>query len=89
MTLEQQVDQVISWMELWPDWQIKEFKESSKEELISYFNTLGRLIRNKFELWEMPWEEEIVDGIDISPNHTEAISMIIIESVWEKLNKIN
>lgn len=87
MTFDEHVDEICEWWLQAPKTVQQEFKDTPKDRLISYYNTLGRTIRNKFNLWERPWTEEIVDGIDISPEHPEAISMRLIEAVWEKVNK--
>ena len=41
-------------------------------------DTLGRAIRNKYNLWEIPWEPELRDGIDWSPEHPDCISDTIL-----------
>lgn len=52
--------------------------------LSRYHHSLGRYIRNKFNLWTIPWEPELIDGIDYSPYHPDAISQTIIEEVWKR-----
>lgn len=54
-----------------------------KDDLIGYHHSAGRFIRNHYKLWETSWTPEIVDGVDYSPNHPDAVSMQIIERVWE------
>lgn len=58
-----------------------------KDKLIGYHHSAGRFIRNKYNLWENVWTPEIVDGVDCSPNHPDAVSMRIIERVWELVKK--
>jgi len=65
---------------------IDEFLSNKKEDLIQYHSSTGRFIRNHYRLWEKKWEPEMVDGSDHSPHHPDAISMRVIESVWEKGN---
>lgn len=52
-----------------------------------YHHSFGRHIRNTYKLWTMPWEPEIeeIDGymVDVSPYHPDAMSMTIIQKVWE------
>ncbi|RWZ84364.1 MAG: hypothetical protein EO766_17240 [Hydrotalea sp. AMD] len=60
-----------------------EFFELEKEELIKFHHTLGRHIRNEYDLWSIPWEPVIIDNCDYSPFHPDQVSMTIIEQVWE------
>lgn len=52
----------------------KNFFACEKNDLIKYHLTLGRHIRNKYNLWSLKDEEK----------HPDTISMKIIEKVWEK-----
>ncbi len=65
-----------------------EFKNCPFDNLIRYHHTLGREIRNHFELWKYSWVQQIEDGIDMSPDHPDFISQRIIEDVWKKLNSV-
>ena len=49
------------------------------EEPAMMHHTLGRHLRNHANLWEDGWEPELVDGVDYSPNHPDAISSKVIE----------
>lgn len=60
--------------------------ECSKEDLIQYHNTVGQNIRNEFNLWEKEWIPEIEDGVDVSPDHPDAISLRVMEEVWELIH---
>jgi hypothetical protein len=62
-----------------------DFKHARKDELIEWHHTLGRTIRGEFGLWEENWEPILVDGVDMSPNHPDAISMSIIEEIWRRV----
>lgn len=65
---------------------IKELRACPKGELIRYHHSLGRAIRNAFGLWQRPWKEKLdKDGVDVSPDHPDAVSMKIIEAVHAKL----
>lgn len=64
----------------------KVFLKSSKEDLIAYHHTLGRSIRNEFKLWEREWKPDVRNGVDWSPDHPDALSMCVIEEVWNRLN---
>jgi hypothetical protein len=56
-------------------------KIAEKSALIKYHHTTGRHIRNKYRLWELP-------EVDFySEQHPDAISMRIIERVWERVWK--
>lgn len=54
------------------------------ETLSRYHMDLGMWIRNKYNLWTIPWEPELKDGIDYSPYHPDSVSMTIIKEVWKK-----
>lgn len=64
-----------------------EIRATPKDELVTLHHTLGRAIRNFYNLWSRPWKPKIKDGVDVSPDHPDAISMSVIEKVWEKLQK--
>lgn len=61
----------------------KIFLKTPKNKLFQYNTILGRSIRNEFKLWETEWEPQIKDGVDYSPMHPDAISLTVIERVWE------
>ncbi len=58
--------------------------EYNDKTLIQYHHGLGTWIRNKYKLWDITWEPELIDGVDYSPNHPDAISMTIIKEVWKR-----
>lgn len=64
----------------------KEFTACPKDKLARYHHGLGTMIRNEYQLWYYDHEPIIVDGVDVSPHHPDAISQRIIEMVWEKFN---
>lgn len=84
MNEEKVIDEVYGWYLDMPVVHQLMFQECPKGNLIEYHHTLGRNIRNEFEFWKIKWDPELVDGVDMSPDHPDAISMRIIESVWEK-----
>lgn len=45
-------------------------------------------IRNEFKLWDVDWEPEMVNGVDISPNHPDQVSFDIIVEVRKKVNEM-
>ena len=63
-----------------------DFKMTSRNHLVKYNPSLGRDIRNEFKLWERHWTPEIVEGVDYSPDHPSAISMRVIEKVWDEMH---
>lgn len=82
------VDEVIEWFNDNPKEVQDDFLNSQKEDLcFLYHHNLGGIIRDHFKLWENKWQEDIIDGIDNSPYHPDAISMRIIEAVYDKLKK--
>lgn len=56
---------------------LKEWHEIRKQDLIRYHHSIGRDIRNHYNLW----------GMRIySKEHPDAVSMRIMNKVWEKIN---
>ena len=70
-----------------PEDERAEFLAMQKSDLITLHHTLGRHIRNKYGIWSVNWEPEIVDGTDHSPNHPDNISFTVIEKVWERAHE--
>lgn len=68
------------------DQEQKDFFNTPKENLALYHHTLGTEIRNHFNLWKNEWTPVLVNGIDESDEHPDAISMRIIEAVWQTLH---
>lgn len=62
------------------------FKSLTLEQLCSTHLSLGTQIRNEFRLWEYSWDKKIVNGIDTSPEHPDAVSQRVIKEVWIKVN---
>lgn len=87
MNFDEQVKTILDWYHDSPARVQNEFKTTPKDALIAYHSTLGRDIRNELNLWEKRWEVMIKDGIDTSPNHPDAISMEIIERIWDIVNE--
>ena len=73
-----------------PQEEQKKFASYEKDDLILLHHELGRYIRNHCDLWKNEWIPELdLDGVDYSPNHPDAISMRVIEAVWEKAKNEN
>lgn len=68
----------------------KNFSEREKEEFITtkfdnlnlFMSSLGLGIIEHFNLWAFPWKPQLVDGLDISPNHPENLALTVIQAVW-------
>lgn len=67
--------------------EIRSLKSCPESELIMYHHSAGRYIRNTYKLWTYEWEPELIDGVDHSPNHPDAVSMKIIKLLWARLQK--
>ena len=66
------------------DPEMDRFFRLTRDDLIDYHHTLGQDIRNEYQLWTIPWVPELVDGVDQSPYHPDAISMSIVIKLWER-----
>lgn len=84
-SVEEMSKEVLEWYNRSSVREQQEFTTTSFEHLPIYHSSLGRSIRNRFNLWYYPWEEKIVEGVDTSPDHPDAVSMRVIEEVWRKL----
>ena len=65
----------------------REFKDTPFESLVRYHSTVGLSIRNYFNLWAVEWTPVIENGIDVSENHPDRISMLVLEEVWRRENQ--
>ena len=86
MQFDDMVCAVVGWIESAPEELQSEFRRCAKKNLIRYHHGLGTEIRNEFKLWEKKWEPEIINGIDVSDDHPDSISMRVIEEAWRKIN---
>ena len=48
------------------------------EDALSMHSSLGRHLRNHANLWQNPWEPVLVDGVDYSRDHPDAISSQVL-----------
>lgn len=94
MTQYQTFDEIVNYIlnELSDDSK-RVLRKTPKEDLVLFHHTTGQAIRNDFLLWDPNnpitenWERKPDDdGVDRSDHHPDAISMRIIETVWEKVN---
>lgn len=81
-SIDQMAEAVLQWLYASPAKEQIDFLNCSKEDLSGYHHYMGRNIRNSFRLWSYPWEPEMKDGFDCSPEHPDAVSMRVIERVW-------
>ena len=63
----------------------KYFIHLEEDDLHRLHHGFGTHIRNELGLWEEPpHTPNIIDGVDYSEDHPDAISMTIIKEVWKK-----
>lgn len=88
MTEDEMTEEVYSWLLNESEDIIKDFANQSETTIKTSYSHLGRMIRNKFGLWEREWSPELMEvngvEIDVSSNHPDAISFRIVEAVWMK-----
>lgn len=85
MNKEEIILEVLEWFDESSLDEQNRFKNCEFDSLYEYHHSLGRSIRNQFKLWDNPWTPELVDGVDCSLNHPDAVSMSIIEEVWKRI----
>ena len=85
-TVEEMADEFIVYFERESKENQEKFKRCPEQQLGLYHHTLGRSIRNYFNMWNRKWEPHIIDDVDYSPNHPDAISMDVIVLMHRKLN---
>lgn len=85
-TYEEMVKEVLLWFDKSTAEDQQRFINTPEENIILYHNTLGRRIRNHFDLWKYTWEPNLKNGIDFSPNHPDAISIEVIKIVYKILS---
>ena len=84
-TMDDMIDYLVS-LAYENDEDFWKFTLKPSSSLVEYHHTLGEHIRNHFKLWEREWEPNIINGIDHSENHPDAISMSVIVEAWKKLD---
>lgn len=80
-------ERVVEWFYSESETTQQMFRDCEENQLIHFHHTLGQDIRNRFHLWSYMWTPEIVDGVDVSEHHPDAISMKVIRNVWEIVNR--
>lgn len=84
MTEPEMIDTVFQWLVEESKIPQQEFLKTPFSKLVAYHDSLGRKIRNEFKLWENAWTPDIRNGVDYSPDHPDAVSMRVIEAVWQR-----
>ena len=88
MIVERVVSDTLTWMNLEvDDADMRYIAATPEDKLISLHHSLGTEIRNRSKLWLREWTPQIVNGVDMSPNHPDAISMSAIKEIWKRLNQ--
>ena len=82
---EEIVTTVVGWFNEASEQARISFKDTPEDKLIRYHHSLGQDIRNEFGLWSDKWEPKIVEGVDMSEDHPDAISQKIIVEVWRRV----
>ena len=85
-TVKEMADEVVDWFNNSTIRLQQEFTETDFGQLVIYHSSLGQQIRNRFNLWYYPWDERLVEGLDVSDEHPDAVSMRVIEEVWRRVN---
>lgn len=81
-TVEEAVDNILSTMQPKDKFIVKDTKKS---DLIKFHHGWGTGIRNEFGLWK--GNNDLIMSACGKPCHPDDASMIIIEAVWEELQK--
>ncbi len=79
------VDTVLSWFNETTEEICEEFRQCLPSDLVKYHHSLGRDIRNEFNLSSYEHTPEIINGMDMSEDHPDNISMRVIEEVHRRL----
>jgi len=64
-------------------------RNHKRDSLALFHHGLGTWIRNTYHLWENEWTPVIKDGVDYAEDHPDAISMKIIERIWDFLQNLD
>lgn len=86
MTVEEIIEDLRKRIKEWPEEEQTTFflTEYTSDRLIQYHHTLGLWIRNNYNLWQIPWEPELEDGVDYSPYHPDQVSFTIMKEAWKR-----
>jgi hypothetical protein len=67
---------------------VEVFIETPRESVAAQYFNLGQSIRNEFKLWTRKWKSKMINRMDYSEDHPDAVSARIIEKLQDKLNTI-
>ena len=84
-TYEVMVQEVYQWFLGISTEEQEQFKNYKESQLWEYHHSLGRDIRNCFDLWQHKWIPELENDVDVSDEHPDAVSMRVIQLVWKKV----
>lgn len=63
-----------------------ELASIDESKLCLLHHSFGQWIRNTYSIWDVHWEPQLENGVDMSPNHPDAISMDIIRMVYKRVS---
>ena len=84
-TIDCMVHRVMEWYAVAPESVQDEFRTTNPDNLIQYHNSLGRDIRNAFDLWDIDWTPVMEGEIDCSPDHPDQVSLEVIKQVHQRV----
>ena len=85
-SVDEMAEQVLSnWFPKVSEFERDEFINTDRDDLIRFHHGLGTDIRNAYGLWNLKWKPQLIDGIDVSPGHPDAVAMAVITTAWERL----
>lgn len=84
-SFEEMVNKTVELFKQSPERDQEEFITTEFDNLVIFHRTLGEVIRNYFKLWNYPWKKHIVEGVDMSEDNPDNLSMKVIEEVWRRL----
>lgn len=87
LTIDVISDEVMKWFDDLSDHELKQFTDLKEKDLILLHSSLGKKIRNEFNLWSADWIPDIRNGFDHSNECPDAISFAVILEVWKRLNE--
>lgn len=72
---------------------IRIIRQSERSEMLDYYTSTGRHIRNKYGLWDKdnpltaPWYIERNTDIGMSEYHPDYVAIRVLYAVWEQVNE--
>lgn len=85
-TIEEMGAVVEGWFRRGTATYLQTFVDTPVENLSKFHDSVGRMIRNEFKLWDTSWTPELDEnGCDCSLSHPDQISMEVIKEAWHRL----